>query len=261
VPFPFQNELIFVAHLIVAGVVLLLAGRLGRTWLTALIVVCTVLMNIAVQKQMTIFGLEVTGGNVLFATVFLANDVLNEHFGPRAARQAVMTGFAAGLFTVIMMQFVLWYRPNDHDFAQESMILFFRGEHYGRIVAVSMVSYALSQLLDTQVYHAIRRMTGPKRLLWLRSNGSTWIAQAFDTTFFTTAALVGTFINTWSHWVGAVVFAFVIKIAVAAADTGFLYLTTWAPFVPAGSQRGQRRDATTGSHPSADETGRQTLGG
>lgn len=240
----FDNELVFFAHLAAAGLILLLAGRLGASWITALIVVCTVLMNIAVQKQMTLFGLKVTGGNVLFATVFLANDVLNEHYGVRSARRAVMTGFAAGLVTVIMMQFVLWYRPNEHDVSQESMRLFFRGDHYARIVVVSMVSYALAQLLDTHLYHGLRRLTGPNRLLWLRSNASTWVSQAFDTVFFTTAALVGTFIDTWEQWIGAVLFAYIIKIAVAAADTGFLYLTTWRPFLPAGSQRGSDPGST-----------------
>jgi hypothetical protein len=55
--------------------------------------------------------------------------------------------------------------------------------------------------------------------------------------FFTTAALVGTFVHTWEHWLGAVLFAYLIKIAVAAVDTGFLYLTTWGPLIPARSQR------------------------
>jgi len=231
------NELVFFLHTLSAGVILLGAARLGRTWLTALVVVCTVLMNIAVAKQMTLFGLQVTGGNVLFATVFLANDVLNEHFGLRAARRAVLTGFAAGLATVVMMQFALAYIPNEHDQAQEHLIFFFRGEAYGRIVVVSMISYLLAQLLDTQLYQIIRRASGRDRLLWLRSNASTWVSQAFDTVFFTTAALVGTFIHTWKHWLGAVVFTYIVKILVAAVDTGFLYLTTWGPLIPANSQR------------------------
>ncbi len=232
-----RNEAVFFLHVLAAGVILLGAAKLGRTWLTSLIVVCTVLMNIAVAKQMTLFGLQVTGGNVLFATVFLANDVLNEHFGLQAARRAVLTGFAAGLVTVVMMQFVLAYKPDANDTSQPHLLYFFNVRAFPRIVIVSMISYLLAQLLDTQLYRMIRRATGRDRLLWLRSNASTWISQAFDTVFFTTAALVGTFIHTWQHWLGAVVFAYIIKITVAAVDTSFLYLTTWGPLIPAKSHR------------------------
>ncbi len=242
------NEAIFLAHLVCAGLVLLLAGRLGRTWLVALIVVCTILMNIAVNKTITLFGLEVTGGNVLFATVFLANDVLNEHFGKQAARQGVLIGFGAGLVVVVMMQFVLWYAPNAYDAAQEPMRFFFGVASFPRIVIASMVSYLLAQVLDIQVYQAIRRWSGGTRLLWLRSNASTWLAQAFDTVFFTTAGitalpalgLVEAPIRGWSMWWQAVVFAYVIKIGAAAFDTGFLYLTTWRPLIPPGSQHQAR---------------------
>ena len=231
------NELLFLGHLAAAGVILLCAARLGRTWITALVVICTVLMNIAVTKQMTLFGLPVTGGNVLFATVFLANDVLNEHFGKQAARTAVLTGFAGGIVVVVMMQFVLAYRPNEYDTAQANLEYFFDVAVYPRIVVVSMISYLLAQLIDVQVYQLIRRWTGSERLLWLRSNASTWISQAFDTVFFTTAALVGTVIKSWPEWIGAVVFAYIIKIVAAAVHTGFLYLTCWAPLRPAGSTR------------------------
>ena len=227
-----------------AGVILLGASRLGRTWITALVVICTVLMNIAVTKQMNLFGLSVTGGNVLFATVFLANDVLNEHFGKQAARSAVLTGFASGIVVVVMMQFVLAYRPNEHDTAQSSLNYFFNVAVYPRIVVVSMISYLLAQLIDVQVYQLVRRWTGSQRLLWLRSNASTWISQAFDTVFFTTAALTGTVIKSWPEWIGAVVFAYIIKILAAAVHTGFLYLTCWAPLRPAGSTRQVVSEAT-----------------
>jgi uncharacterized integral membrane protein (TIGR00697 family) len=136
-----------------------------------------------------------------------------------------------------MMQFVLAYRPDANDNSQDHLRYFFGVAAFPRIVVVSMISYLLAQLLDTQLYRMIRRATGPHRLLWLRSNVSTWVSQAFDTVFFTTAALVGTFVHTWEHWLGAVLFAYVIKIAVAAVDTGFLYLTTWGPLIPARSQR------------------------
>lgn len=231
------NELIFLAHMIIAGGILLAAARQGRTWIVGLIIVCTLLMNIAVMKQMTLFGLTVTGGNVLYATVFLGNDVLNEHFGRQAARRAVMIAFAASLAALVLMQCVLGYAPNEYDHADAHLHYFFNVLAFPRIVIVSLISYATAQLLDVQIYHALKRWTGPDRALWFRSNASTWVSQAYDTVFFTTAALVGTVITSWAEWRDAVLFAYLIKILAAALHTPFLYLTTWHPLIPAGSTR------------------------
>jgi uncharacterized integral membrane protein (TIGR00697 family) len=82
-----------------------------------------------------------------------------------------------------------------------------------------------------------RARTGTARFLWLRSKASTWIAQGFDTVFFTTAALLGGPIQSWPEWRDAVVFAYVVKVAVAVVDTPFLYLTTWRPLCPPDSLR------------------------
>jgi len=234
-----NNEFLFVLHLLACGGLLLVAARQGRVGLGTVVVTCTILMNIVVMKQFTVFGLSVTGGNVLFATVFLANDVLNEHFGKKAARSAVYLGFAASLGVVIVGQFELLYVPNSVDDAQPHLEYFFAAQAYPRIVLASMGSYLASQLLDTQIYHFIRGQTGTQRLLWLRSNASTWISQAFDTVFFTTAALTGpdSVISSWPEWRDAVVFTYLIKLIAAAGSTPFLYLTTWRPFVPAGSRR------------------------
>ncbi|HVP12725.1 MAG TPA: queuosine precursor transporter [Phycisphaerae bacterium] len=238
---PTHNELLFLAHVLVGGALILAAGRRGQDWLIILIVICTILMNIAVFKQMTVFGLAVTGGNVLYATVFLANDVLNEHFGRQAARRAVVMGFCAGLAVVILMQIELFYKPNEYDDSQAHFDYFFSVVAYPRIVTASMVSYLLSQLLDVQLYDLIRRWTGVRRLLWLRCNASTWISQAFDTVFFTTAALTGphSTISTWRQWRDAVILAYIMKIVVAVLDTPFLYLTTWRGLIPPGSTRGR----------------------
>ena len=88
-----SNESLFFLHAVVGGVALLAAARLGRLYVVGAIVTCTILMNIAVQKQMSLFGMTVTGGNVLFGLVFLGVDILNEHYGKRVARNAVFVGF------------------------------------------------------------------------------------------------------------------------------------------------------------------------
>ncbi len=244
-----SNNLIFLLHLLTAGAILVAAARLGSLWLTAYILLCTVLMNIEVFKSLTLFGMDVTGGNVLFGTVLLGSDVLNEHYGRSVARRAVLVGFCGGLAVVVLSQFMLWYAPNQFDDAQPHLAHLFNAAAYPRVVVASMVSYLLCQLIDIRVYQLIRTRTGTSRLLWLRSNASTWLAQAFDTAFFTTAGLTnlafllgpwadtGGILQSPGQWTQAVAFAFLVKIAVAVVDTPFLYLTTWKPLLPADSRR------------------------
>jgi uncharacterized integral membrane protein (TIGR00697 family) len=237
---PLANELIFLLHIVAAGGLLLLAARLGQSWIVALVAACTILMNVAVTKNITLLGLQVTGGNVLFATVFLANDVVNEHYGRPAARRVVLIGFATGLFVLVMTQFVLAYVPAPEDQAQPHLQFLFGIQAYPRIVVASLVSYLLAQLLDVSIYHALRVRTGAGRLLWLRSNASTWISQAFDTVFFTTAGLTGGAaapIQTWTQWRDVIIFSYLVKIVVAALDTPFLYCTLLKPLRPPGSRR------------------------
>jgi uncharacterized integral membrane protein (TIGR00697 family) len=235
----FHNEIVFLTHLLLVGAILLAAARRGELWLSTFIALCVVLMNVVVMKNHSLFGLPVTGGNVLYAAVFLASNVLNEHYGRAAARRAVYLGFAAGLGVVVLLQIELLYRPDATDTAQGHLAYFFAYDHYPRIVAASMVTYLLAQLIDIGIYQALRERTGFGRLLWLRSNASTWVAQAFDTACFTTIGLWGISVNDWRTWWGQVAFAYLVKILCAALNTPVLYLTTWRPLLPPGSLRGQ----------------------
>ena len=81
------NEIIFFSFLIFVFVTTLVAFRLGRAYLFGLIMLEVGLMNIFVVKQYDLFGLAVTGGNILYGGIFLATDVLNEFYGRQIARQ------------------------------------------------------------------------------------------------------------------------------------------------------------------------------
>ncbi len=60
--------------------------RLGKHYLTAYVAASIVLANIFVTKQMKLFSLDATSGKgMLYGSIFLATDLLSEHF--RAERQ------------------------------------------------------------------------------------------------------------------------------------------------------------------------------
>jgi len=210
------NGLIYILQTFGTLALVLVCFRLGRAWLMGYMAMASVMMNLVVVKQMSLFGLDATGGNVLYASLFLATDLLSEHWGPRQARRAVHIGLMGGLFFLVTIQVMLLYRPNDFDLAQPHLAGLF--QFLPRIVLGSLAAYFTAQHLDVWLFDRIRRLTGDRHL-WLRNNGSTWISQAVDTVVFYSIAFWGVF-----PIAEAILFTWILKIIVAALDTPFFYL-------------------------------------
>lgn len=212
-----NNELLFIIMSLVSLGFVLLAFRLGKAWLIGLICADVILMNIFVVKGMYLFGLAATGGNVLYASIFLATDILCEHYGKQEAIRAVRIGFFVSIFFLIMSQFILKFIPADYDFAQGAMKNLFMLTP--RIVLGSMIAYLISQHLDVWLYNKIKEKTKGK-MLWLRNNGSTWVSQLVDSIIFTVIAFAGVY-----PLFELILFTYIIKIIVAILDTPFIYLS------------------------------------
>ncbi len=211
-----SNSFIYVLQTLGTLALVLVCFRLGKAWLMSYMAMAAVMMNLVVVKQMTLFGLDATGGNVLYASLFLATDLLNEYWGAKEARRAVRIGFMGGLFFLVTVQIMLRYAPSGFDVAQPHMEAIFG--FLPRIVLGSLFAYLTAQHLDVWLYQRIHSATGD-RWLWLRNNGSTWISQAVDTAVFYSIAFWGVFP------IGeAILFTWILKILVAALDTPFLYL-------------------------------------
>lgn len=218
------NSLLFVGWAVLGLFILMLIFRFfGKTGVTAFIGAAVVIMNILVTKSMIIFGVGATGGNVLYASIFLATDLLSEYYGGKEARKAVTIGFGCSVFSLIAISVTLLFEPASWDWAHPPLAAIFTP--VARIVAGSMIAYLISQYLDTYTYDFIRRRFKP---LWLRNNGSTWTSQLADTLIFCTIALLGTM--PLKAWLQVVLSTYLLKIVVAALDTPFIYLSRlWKP--------------------------------
>ncbi len=226
-----SNEIIFIIQILIGLGFTLIAFRIGFHWLLALIAVQAVLMNIFVLKMMNIFSLEVTGGNVLYASIFLGTDIICEHFGKEKARQAVWIGFFASVFLIVMSQLIILYTPSvldEGNFLHNTLATIF--ETTPRIVAASMASYLISQHLDISIFNFIKKTTKGK-FLWLRNNASTLISQLVDTVFFTFVGLYGIVANAENVW-QIILFTYLLKVIIALVDTPFIYLSKTSLFKP-----------------------------
>ncbi len=216
-----SNELLwFIFLLLNISTVVAFYHFFGRTGLYIVITYSIILCNIQVLKQVQLFGLDATLGNVLYAGIFLATDMLSEFYGKRDAQRGVIIGFAATVIMALFMQIALFFEPNAFDEVDPSLRVVFG--LVPSIVAASLLAYLCSQFHDVFLYHKLKKLTRGRHM-WLRNNLSTISSQLIDSLVFTgVATWLGAF-PPEAFWTIFLV-AYVIKVIVAACDTPFLYL-------------------------------------
>jgi len=216
-----SNELLWLIFALVNFMLLIgmykLFGKLGiYVWIG----MATIIANIQVTKNITILGLSATLGNVMYGTIFLGTDALNEIFDKKAAKKAVYLGFYVLLSTMILMQLALIFTPNQTDISQGALEVIFG--FLPRIVIGSLTAFFFSQLLDITLFQWIRSKLPANKWLWVRNNGSTMLSQLVDTCIFVPIAFLG--IYDFNTVFQIFITTYIIKVVVAALDTPFLYL-------------------------------------
>ena len=178
--------------------------------------------NIIAAKLIDVFGTTFNVGALVYPFTFLLTDVLSEVFGKQAARLWVWLGFFASL---IVTGFV--YLGGLIPESQYSQV----GDCYQtmfsatpRIVFGSMLAYLTAQTLDVRLFHWIRGKTNGRHL-WLRNNVATSVSQGVDTLVFCTVAFLG--VVPLPVLVGMVLGQYLVKVAMAIADTPLCYGAVW----------------------------------
>ncbi|MDD4184372.1 MAG: queuosine precursor transporter [Candidatus Izemoplasmatales bacterium] len=192
----------------------------GKTGIFVWIAIGTILANIQVTKSITVFGLHATLGNIMYGTIFLATDALNELYDKKTATKAVMLGFIVLCITLIVMQVALVFQPNSEDIAQDSLETIFG--FLPRIALGSLVAFLISQFFDVNLFQKIKSKLPNDKYLWLRNNGSTFVSQLIDSLIFVPIAFLG--IYSFPVVLQIFVSTYLIKVFVALLDTPFLYL-------------------------------------
>lgn len=193
-------EVVLVLEALVCFAAILAMVRFfGAAGLYAYIVVGVIGANVQVLKavQFSVFEPPMALGTILFASTYLATDVLTECYGRAAAQRGVMIGFAAFLLWTALMLVTLGYPPLTAAQAGLDMAWALPMQDHlaalflpvPTLFAASMVSYLISQMSDVWVFERIRRATGGRHL-WLRNNGSTIGSALLDTVIFNTLAWI-----------------------------------------------------------------------
>lgn len=215
-----SNNFLWIGFTLIAlGITLLVFRFFGKSGLYVIIGALVITANIQVVKTVQLFGLVATLGNVLYASVFFATDILSEVYGKQAARRGVWLGFIGMVLMTLWMQIGLRFIPHASDFSQESLSIIFG--LMPRIAAGSMIAYLVSQHHDIWAFLYWKKKT-KGRFLWLRNNASTMVSQVIDSAIFCSIAFWGVFDT--NIWLQILATTYVLKLIVAAVDTPFIYL-------------------------------------
>jgi len=216
-----SNELLWIVMLLLNFAGILLIYRLfGRIGLYAWVPIAVIIANIQVVKTVQLFGLTSSLGNIVYATSFLATDILSENYGKKDAGRAVGIGFLSLVSLTLFMNLALLFKPASVDFAQKSMLTLY--SLLPRIALGSFIAYGVSQFHDVWAYSLMKKRRPGDRWIWMRNNVSTMVSQAIDSIIFVTIAFVGK-IPTEAFW-ELVLSTYIFKWLVAAADTPLVYL-------------------------------------
>ena len=215
-----MNELLlFVEIVITFGAVVLAKKFFGKVGLIAWMCIATVLANIMTAKTVPLFGLDATLGTVLFASTFLATDILTECYDKKDAKMAVVMAMLSACVFIVASQIALLYIPSAIDYANESMKNLFAFNF--RISISSVVMFFVANYLDVLLYDKLRnKMQGKK--MWFRNNICTILCNGLENFFFITFAFIG--IYSWKDILIIAGTTTLIEIIVAICDTPFLYI-------------------------------------
>lgn len=215
-----MNILLGIVSLLLTFSLLIIVEKIfKKEGLFVWISIATIIANILVCKSIELFSFTTNLGNILFASSFLATDIMSEKYGAKESRKAIILGVVSQVIFVIMTQIGLLYIPAPEDLAQESMKGLFSINL--RVSIASIVMYFVSNMADIYIFEKIKEKVPGK--LWLRNNVSTMICNSLENYFFSFLAFAG--LMDIPTILSIATLASILEIVIAACDTPFLYLS------------------------------------
>ncbi|NPA73152.1 MAG: queuosine precursor transporter [Epsilonproteobacteria bacterium] len=136
-----------------------------------------------------------TYGAIVYPVTFLMTDILSEKYPKEDVLRVVKYGIVFAIIPTLMISNL-------------------------RIALASIGTFAVVQLLDVYIFHALKERL--EKLWWLRNNASTMTSQFFDTVLFFTLAF--SFVMPFDKILHLIVGDYAVKLVIALLDTPIFYL-------------------------------------
>jgi uncharacterized integral membrane protein (TIGR00697 family) len=171
-----------------------------QRWLpliAAVFVTSLIVANIIAVKLVSIGPLVLAASILIFPVSYIFGDILTEVYGYARARRVIWIGFGCNLLAVIVIWLSIelppapFWKLGSLDSPQNSQQAY--RAIFGftpRILAASFIAYLIGEFLNSYVLAKMKIATGGRHL-WLRTIGSTVVAQLADSAIFIFLAFTG----------------------------------------------------------------------
>ena len=209
----------FISLIITFSLVVFVDKFFKKEGLFVWVSISTIIANILVCKSVDILGVTTSLGNVMFASNFLATDIMSEKYGFKESRKAIILAVVSQITFMISTTFAIWYIPSSVDLTSDSMKTLFSINLRVSIASLSM--FFVSNMLDIFLFEKIKQKFPEK--LWLRNNVSTIVSNCLENYLFSIFAFIGIYGFTTILIMASC--ASVLEMIIAICDTPFLYIS------------------------------------
>lgn len=213
-----MNELYFFLDIFVIIVFVFLALKLNKNYLIALIIIQSLIANLFVVKQITLFNQMVTASDIFIVGIILSENLLQEYFGKKEARKAIFLSFFSLLFFLVVSKIHMLYIPNKFDNTNEAFRFILKNNI--RIILSSIFVFFLVQRVDIFIFGFLKKIFN-ERFLSFRLFLSNVLSQLIDTVLFSFIALYGVMGKIFD----VMLFSFLIKVIIISIIAPFMSFT------------------------------------
>lgn len=214
------NELLFLITAILIFCFVFCCFLLGRRWLYAAIAVNLIAISVFGAEVVSIFGKVTNVGNIFYAAVFFAGQLLVEHYGKKEGKRSIWLGFSFVLFFILVAYITIRYTPieSSTNVAQAIKNLFV---FTPRIAAASLLAYLLSQSLNINLYSYLVKIK--EKQIWKRIILSNFLGQIVDSVIFFSIAFWGVLSN--ATIINTIITGFATKFFVGILAIPLVYIS------------------------------------
>jgi uncharacterized integral membrane protein (TIGR00697 family) len=163
-------------------------AQVGSKYYPTFVAVFTALViisNVTATKGVAFGPIITDGGFIVFPLTYVIGDVLSEVYGFKAARRAILLGFAMNILAALTFWVTVYLPPADFYTNQahfENIV-----HAYTQLIIAGLAGFIVGQTINAWVVVAIKERTKEKHL-WARLVGSTFAGQLGDTLVFCSIA-------------------------------------------------------------------------
>ena len=186
---------------------------------SAAYIALVIFANLGSLRIVSLVGLAVDGGSLLYPFTFTARDILHKKTGAKNTRFTIILAAAINLllFAYCLLVGVL---PADMSVGPQTEYAFVLMPGF-RLVIGSIIAMTVAELLDTQIYKRVKQKYGSNRQ-WLRVLYSNSVSVPVDTLIFLIIAFAGRY--PFAVIAGMFISNIIIKYVVSFLSFGGIYL-------------------------------------